>query len=166
MIPLPSLKLIGYCALGMLAAGLMLALTLERRHSRHLQASVTQLTALRAQDAANFKAAAVQAQAQNHAKVVQVEAKATEISEKVTHDYQANLAALRAAGRVRAASQANSSRADGGRASPVCPPASGIASQAVPSDQPDLAYTSEVELQLNALIDWTKRQAAVDPNAP
>ena len=166
MIPIPSLKLIGYCALGMLVAGLMLALTLERRHSRKLRAYADNLIALRAQDAANFKAAAVQAKALNDATIAKVETRQATITNEVTHDYQANLAALRAASRVRAASQADPGRADGGRASPACPRASGVAGQAVPGDQPDLAYIGEVELQLNALIDWAKRQAAIDPNAP
>lgn len=42
---LGSLKLIGYCALGLLVAGLILALSLERRHSAKLQAQVVSLNA-------------------------------------------------------------------------------------------------------------------------
>lgn len=36
MLPLAQLKLLGYCALGLLVAGLIVALSLERRHSRKL----------------------------------------------------------------------------------------------------------------------------------
>jgi hypothetical protein len=30
----------------------------------------------------------------------------------------------------------------------------------------DLGYAAETELQLNALIDWNRKQAAIDPNKP
>ena len=151
-----------------LALGLLSAfLWLQGAHSRHAAAKwkglAEQCAELRKGDRRHFEAAAKQAQAINTAQIVKVEAQQAQISTEVNHDYETQLAALRAANRLRA-SRPDPGRANGDRASPVPVPAPGSDGEAVPGDQPDLGYTAEVELQLNALVNWTRKQAAVDPN--
>ena len=153
-----------------LALGLLSAfLWLHGVHSRHAAAKwkglAEQCAELRKGDRRHFEAAAKQAQADQAAQIVKVNAQQAQISTEVNHDYETQLAALRlAAGRLRA-SRPDTGRANGVGASPVPDGAPGVNGEAVPRDQPDLGYTAEVELQLNALVDWVQRQTGVDPNA-
>lgn len=152
-----------------LALGLLSAfLWLQGIHSRHeatkWKGLADQCAELRRADRRHFEAAAKQAQAINTAQIVKVEAQQAQISTEVSHDYETQLAALRAASRVRG--QADRSRANGDRASQASGGAPGVAGEKVPRDQPSLEYTAETELQLNALIDWAQRQSAIDPNKP
>ena len=152
-----------------LALGLLSAfLWLQGAHSRHAAAKwkglAEQCAELRKGDRRHFEAAAKQAQADQAAQIVKVEAQQAQISTEVNHDYETQLAALRAANRLRA-SRPDPGRANGDRASPVPDSAPGTSGEAVSRDQPDLQYTAEVELQLNALVDWVQRQTSIDPNA-
>lgn len=118
-----------------------------------------------AADIARWKAASEAATKLNKATIARVEMEQATINKESTDAYQVQLADLRARfERMRHGAASNQRPANGDRASPVPDRAPGVDGEAVPRDQPDLGYTAEVELQLNALIDWTRKQAAVDPN--
>ena len=138
-------------------------------HSRHEAAKWKKLAGqcaeLRKLDARNWQAAADAATAANKAQIAKVETRQATITKDVTDDYETRLAALRAADRLRANAKADRGRANGDRASALPVAAPGADGQAVPFSGSDLLLAQETELQLNALIDWNERQAAVDPNA-
>lgn len=144
----------------------------QRNDARHDAAKwkglTVQLNAARDADRLNFIAAGMKAEAANKAQVAADEAHRANISKESNDAYQSQLAALRAdfSRRMRAQAGADQGRPGNGSLSPLPDAASRPDGQAVPSDQPDLLYVAETELQLNALIDWTRRQAAIDPNAP
>ena len=119
-----------------------------------------------AADIARWKAASEAATKLNKATIARVETRQATISQETTDAYTANLAALRASySRMRDQAANHTSPANGDRASPVPASPGPVDGQALPSDQPDLGYTAEIELQLNALIDWNRKQAGIDPNA-
>ena len=119
-----------------------------------------------AADIARWKAASEAASAKNKAQLLHVATEQAKISEESLHDYQTDLADIRARyERMRHGATSNQRPSNGDRASPVPVAAPGAAGEAVPRPRPDLEYTAEVELQLNALIAWNRKQAAVDPNA-
>ena len=120
-----------------------------------------------AADIARWKAASEAATALNKATLARVAAEQSAINKESTDAYQVQLADLRArfGGMRDRKAPINQRPANGDRASPVPVAAPGVAGEAVPRDQPDLQYTAETELQLNALISWVQKQSAVDPNA-
>ena len=119
-----------------------------------------------AADIARWKAASEAATALNEASISRTIHNQTSISRKALYDYQAQLTDLRARfERMRRAAPINQRPANGDRASPVPGGACPATGEAVPGVEPDLEYTAEVELQLNALVDWVRKQAAVNPNA-
>ena len=122
--------------------------------------------AAHAADIARWKAASEAATKLNTATLARVAAEQSTINKESAHDYQQSLTDLRARfDRMRRASPSDKRPANGDRASPVPVAPPGVAGEAVPGVEPDLEYTAEVELQLNALIDLNRKQAAVDPNA-
>ena len=119
-----------------------------------------------AADIARWKAASEAATKLNKATLARVAAEQTAINKESTDEYQVRLADLRSRfDRVRRPAPSNQRPANGDRASPVPVTAPSVAGEAVPGPGPDLEYTAEVELQLNALISWVQKQSAVDPNA-
>ena len=135
-------------------------------HNLALSRSLGKERIAHAADIARWKAASEAATKLNSATIARVATQQAIINKGTTDAYQTQLADLRARfDRVRRAAPNDKRAPNGARASPVpvgpCP----AADKAVPSDQPDLLYTAEVELQLNALIDWNRKQSAVNPNA-
>ena len=146
----------------------------DQRHIRRVEAhdattsrALGKERAAHAADIARWKAASEAATALNKATIARVETEQATINKESTDAYQVQLADLRARfERMRdRKAPINQRPANGDRASPVPDRAPGTSGEAVPRDQPDLGYTAEVELQLNVLIDWVRKQAAVDPNA-
>ena len=117
-------------------------------------------------DIARWKAASDAATALNKATIAKVETAQAAITKGGSADYEASLADLRARyDRVRHAAAINQRPANGDRASPVPDSTPGVNGEAVPVPTADDLAGAETELQLNSLIDWNRKQSAVDPNA-
>ena len=145
----------------------------DQRHIRRVEAhdaatsrALGKERSAHAADIARWKAASEAATKLNTATLARVAAEQSTINKESTDAYQIQLADLRARfERMRHGPASDKRPADGAGASPVPDPAPEVDGEAVPRDQPDLLYTAEVELQLNALVDWVRKQSAVDPNA-
>ena len=120
---------------------------------------------------ANARAAAEVARAADRANAQRVAAEQRAITERTNDDYETRLAAARAhAERLRLAAQPATGSSAGGTA-PVSglPAATGSAAQAASEDRlppKDALTATEQAIQLDELIKWVHRQAAVDNNAP
>ena len=115
----------------------------------------------------NARAAADQARAADQANAARVSAEQHSITERTMNDFEARLAAARAdAQRLRVDSQADSG-ARGSASVPRVPAASGRAAEAAREDrlpQEDRLTATEQAIQLDELIKWVRKQAAVDNN--
>ena len=119
---------------------------------------------------ANTRAAADQARAADKANATRVATEQAAINERTEHDFEARLAAARAAAqRVQPVSQAAADPGPGrGTSVPLVPVASGSAAEASNTDRlpaSDALIATEQAIQLDELIRWVRRQAKVDPNA-
>jgi hypothetical protein len=176
MIPLRLLNIQGIAGLvvGVALAVLLLLQAIETRHwkkesDRFEQLYLEEQSAL-AGTVANARAAAAAARASDQANAGRVEAEQRAISERTSNDYEARLAAARALAR-RLRGQAAIAAADPGRrgAAPVpgVPAAAGGPPQAAGEDRLPVSereLATEQAIQLDELIKWVRRQAAVDPN--
>jgi hypothetical protein len=118
---------------------------------------------------ADYRAAAERARAADQANAARVAAESAAINERTTHDFEARLAAARAAAqRLRIdAETAAGSGPGGGAPMPGLPAPAGGAAQAAREDglsQADALTATEQAIQLDELIKWVKAQASVDPN--
>lgn len=120
---------------------------------------------------ANVRAAADKARAADRANAARIAAEQRQINERTVHDFEARLVAARTDAR-RLRGQAASAAADSGRrGSPPVPglpvPARGTAEAAGQDRLPqsDALTATEQAIQLDELIEWVRRQAAVDPNS-
>jgi hypothetical protein len=122
-----------------------------------------------AQTVANYRAAAAAARAADLAAAQRVAAEQQTISERTSHDYEARLADARAhAERLR--QHAEAAADSGGRAAAPVPglsaplggPAQATGQNGLPPS--DALTATEQAIQLDELIKWVKRQAAIDPN--
>jgi hypothetical protein len=119
---------------------------------------------------ANYRTAAAQAELADKANAERVAAEQRAINERTSNDYQARLAAAHAlAQRLR--SETSTAAADPGRGGGA--PVPGLAgatdgpAQAAREDQlpqSDRLIATEQAIQLDELIKWLEKQAAVDPN--
>ena len=119
---------------------------------------------------ANYRAAAEQARQADLANAARVEARQAAINERTEHDFEKRLADARAAaGRLRVG-QSNAAADPGtGRtaALPGLSVAAESAAQAARQDRlpdADALIATEQAIQLDELIRWVERQAAVDAN--
>jgi hypothetical protein len=153
-------------ALVMLAAFQHIHANRLEHHSASLSRALGNEKLAHAADIARWKAASETATALNKATIAKVEQRQAIITKETTDDYTSQLADLRRAyaDRVRHAAPSHQCAPNGDRASPVSSAPSGVDGEAVPGV--DLGYAAETELQLNALIDWNRKQAAIDPNKP
>lgn len=164
-----------------LAGALALAVMLlvqkgETRHWRNQSGQFEQLyraeQAAFARTVADYRAAAEAARAADRAAADRVRAEQQAINERTVHDYQTRLAAARdRARRLQLAAAAAPADPCGGRTAPV----PGLSAAACGADQAaaqdrlpagDALVATEQAIQLDELVRWVKRQAAVDPNAP
>ena len=190
---MPTFNLRDYLAIGKLVA-LLGAIALlcfqssqiHKWHGRYDAEHAGRLAdrAAFAQTVANYRAAADQARAADKANAERVAAEQRSINERTSNDYEARIADARArAERLRA--QASAAQADsGGRGTAPVPglsaPASGPAQAAGEDRLParpsevgtspgtlgadDALTATEQAIQLDELIKWVRRQAAVDVN--
>lgn len=125
-----------------------------------------------AQTVANYRGAAEKARALDAANAVRVKSEQTAINERTSHDYEVRIADARtraaAAERVRRPATAATDPGAGGTASMpgVHAPPAGAAEASSEAGLPatDALTATEQAIQLDELIKWVQRQAAVDPN--
>jgi hypothetical protein len=116
---------------------------------------------------ANYRAAADAARAADKANAERVAAAQRSINERTEDEFEARLAAARAAAqRLRSHSEAAADPGTRGIAPvPGLPPAAGGAAQAARQNRlPDALLATEQAIQLDELINWVKAQANLDPN--
>ena len=119
-----------------------------------------------AQTVAGYRAAAERARADDLANAERVAVQQNMINERTKNDFEARLANARAAaGRLR---DREAAADPGARGSPPLPrlsaPSGGAAEVAGEDGLSDRLLATEQAIQLDELIRWVKRQAAVDPN--
>ena len=160
-----------------IAAGLaLLALLLveksETRHWRKLSRQYEQLyraeVTAHAGTIANYRVAAEAARAADEAAAQRVAAEQRVINERTAHDYEARLAAARAAANRLRQQRTAAANPGTGRNPPMpgLPVAPGQPPQAPGQDRlPDALLATEQAIQLDELIRWVRAQAQVDPNA-
>jgi hypothetical protein len=159
-----------------LALGLLLVVAKEetrhwKKESARFERLYTDEQAALAGTLANYRAAAEQARASDKANAERAAAEQRAISERTSNDFEARLAAARAlAQRLRGQSSGAPADRGGGGAAPLprLSVAAGGPHQAAGEDRLPLAerqLATEQAIQLDELIRWVRRQAAVDPNA-
>ena len=172
------LRLLNIQGIAGIAVGLALGILLliqkgETRHWRKESARFEQQyrseQSAFAATAANYRAAAETARAADRANAARVAAESRAINERTTHDFEARLAAARAAAqRLRLDAKAAADPGAGRSASMSGAPASARgAAQAAGEDRlppSDALTATEQAIQLDELITWVKAQAAVDNN--
>lgn len=158
-------------AVALALAALLVVQKAETRRWRHQSDQFERLyrdeQAALAETVSSYRAAAAQARASDLANLQRVTTEQRAISERSSNDYQARIAAARAAAeRLRPATKA--SRDSGVRSPapvPVLSPAPrGVAQAAGENGLPeaDRLLATEQAIQLDELIAWVRRQAAVD----
>jgi len=163
-----------------IAVALALAILLlvqrgETRHwqkqSGHFEQLYTKKQAALAGTVANYRAAAQQAEAADKANVERVATEQRNINERISNDFEARLAAARSLAqrlREQSAAAAADPRSGAGAPVPGLPAAAGGAHETAGQDplpQSDALTATEQAIQLDELIKWVRKQAAVDPNA-
>jgi hypothetical protein len=158
--------------------GLGILLIIQKGETRHWRKQSGQFERLYEQGqaalagtVANYRAAADAARAADKAAAERVEAEQRAINERTEHDYEARLAAARSfAQRLReqAASAAADPGAGGAASVPGLFAAAGGPPQGTGQDglsDSDALTATEQAIQLDELIKWVRKQAAIDPNA-
>ena len=141
-----------------------------RKESGRFEQLYGQQQAALATTVANYRAAAAQAEAADRANAGRVAAEQRAISERTSNDFEARLAAARlSAQRLHGQSAAAGADPGAGGAAPVpgLSVATGGPPKAADEDRlsgSDALTATEQAIQLDELIKWIKRQAAVDPN--
>jgi hypothetical protein len=159
-----------------LALGVMLAIEKgETHHWKKASAGFEQLyhqdQAAFATTVSNYRSAADQARAADKANLARVAAEQQSINEWTANDYEARLAAARAAAqRLRLNPEAAADPRPGRSASmPGLSAAASGAARAPDQDglpPSDALTATEQAIQLDELIKWVRAQAKVDNNAP
>ncbi|HZC38635.1 MAG TPA: hypothetical protein VE221_08175 [Sphingomicrobium sp.] len=160
-------------AVGLALAILLVVQKIETRHWRKESGQYEQLyteeQAALAGTVANYRAAADAARAADQANVERAAAAQTKISQETSDEFEARLAAARAAAeRLRHSAEAAAD--PGNRAAapvPDLPVAPGRPAQSTGEDGLSLEErltATEQAIQLDELIKWVKAQAAVDVN--
>jgi hypothetical protein len=163
-------------AASLLLVGLLLVQKGETRHWRKQSGQFEQLyrgeQAAFATTVAEYRAAAEKARAADRAAAERVRREQAAINERTSHDFKARLADARArADRLQFEARATATDPRAGGATPV--PGFSLAtrrpSEAAGQDRlppTDALIATEQAIQLDELINWIRRQAAVDPNDP
>ena len=174
------LRLLNVQGIAGLAASLCLGLLLilqkgETRHWKKQSGQYEQLytneRAAFADTVANVRAAAEQARAADRANAQRVLTEQAQINERTSHDLETRLADARARAerlRVEAAARSGDSGSRSAAPMPGLSAASGQSAHAAREDglpQSDRLTATEQAIQLDELIRWVRRQAAVNPNA-
>jgi hypothetical protein len=154
-----------------LAAAALLWLIQSRDHWRdEAKANATlyrQAQAASAVTVANYRAAADQARREDAANVARAEAEQAAISERTTNDFESRIASARAlADRLRKQAAGAAADPGAGRAAPMpgLPAGAAAVAEAAGEDrlpQSDRLIATEQAIQLDELIKWVRRQAAI-----
>lgn len=157
----------------LLGAGIILALIvallIARSDARHWQKRQEATQAAFDKTVADYRAAAEKARAADLANAARVKAEQQQITQEVSHDYEARLADARAradALRVSLAAAQAHPRSPGAAQLPAIPASPGGTAEA-PADGFSIAdrlKATEQGIQLDELISWVERQAKVDVN--
>ena len=145
----------------------------ETRHWRKQSGQFEQLyrgeQAAFATTIADYRAAADAARAGDRANAARVAGEQRTINERISNDFEARLAAARSsADRLRRETGSPATHSGGGGNPPVSglSASAGQPSQAAREDRfPERLIATEQAIQLDELIKWVRRQAAVDPNS-
>ena len=161
-----------------IAASLCLALLLMLQHgeTRNWRKQSGQYEALYRQGEttlattiANYRSAAEQARASDHANAERVRAEQARINERTSNDFETRLVAARARAdelRKQAAGTSADPGGSGAALVPGLPTAPGGIAQAAGEDGlPDALLATEQAIQLDELIKWVRAQARVSPNS-
>jgi hypothetical protein len=174
------LKLLNWQGIAGIAAALAISILLliqkgETHHWKKQSASFEQLyrqdQAAFATTVANYRAAADQARAADEANSRRVTVEQRTITERTSYDYETRLAAARAAAQ-RLRGQPETAADSGARRSAPVPNLSAAprgAAQAAGKNglsRLDALTATEQAIQLDELIKWIQKQAAVDNNPP
>ena len=158
------------------ALTLLVMLTVQKLEAVHWKKSSESFEHLYQQEqaafsttVANARAAADQARAADQANAARVTQEQGAITERTINDFEARLAAARAdAQRLRVQPEAAADSGAGrGAPMPGVPAAAGGADQTAGEDRlppEDSLTATEQAIQLDELIKWIRRQAAVDNN--
>jgi hypothetical protein len=178
MIPIPKLAVSRLAVKLALGIACLLALALLVHDRNRWQAKAAQYAALLAAErgahagtVAAYRAAAQQARQADIANAARVRSRQAAINERSEDAFEKRLADARAAaGRLRPQAGAAAGHPGAGRAAPVpgLSPAAGRAAQAAGEDRlpdsGDALIATEQAIQLDELIRWVERQAAVEVN--
>lgn len=157
------------------ALGVFLAVqTVESRHwknqSGKFEQLYTQEQSALAATTANYRSAALQAEASDKANADRAAAAQRAINERTDNDYQARLAAAHSLAQRLRQQSAGASADSGGRPGAPVPglsASSGGPAQGPGQDglsQSDALTATDQAIQLDELIKWVRAQAAVDAN--
>ena len=164
------------------AIALALLLVIQQGETRHWKKQSGQFEQLYAHEqaalagtVANYRAAADAARAADRANLNRVATEQRTINERTSNDFEARLAAARQAAdrlaaerlREQTANGAADPRARGAAALPNLPVAAGRTHEAARENglpTGDALTATEQAIQLDELIKWVNRQAAIDPN--
>jgi hypothetical protein len=153
---LAALALVALCLIQ------FISIRADHREIAKLKSQISKCAQARKADQDAYRKAQSDAAVKNKAQVEHVKAEQEKINEDVATKYERDLARLRA-GNVR-----NGPAPSGPTSHPGPPDAgkapSGIGGQVVSLPGPELLRAQEIELQLNALIDWVNGQSQIDPN--
>ena len=172
------LRLLNVQGIAGIAVSLCLAvlLVIQKGETRHWKKQSSQFEQLYRGEhdafdktVANYRAAADQARAEDKANAERVAAEQQAINERTAHDFEARIAAARAAAeRLRLQLQAaGDPRTGGGAAMPGLPAAPGRPAETPGKDglpPPDALTATEQAIQLDELIKWVRAQSKVDNN--
>jgi len=174
------LKLLNWQGIAGIAAALALSMLLlvQKGETHHWKKQSASFERLYRQDqeafattVASYRAAADQTRAADAANSRRVAIEQRTISERTSYDYETRLAAARAAAQ-RLRGQPETAADSGARRSASVPSLSAAprgADQAAGESglsRPDALTATEQAIQLDELIKWVQKQAAVDNNAP
>jgi hypothetical protein len=166
-----------------IAASICLALLLviQTGQTRHWKKQSSQFQRLYAQEqiafartVANYRSAAEQARRNDAANAVRVRGEQSKINEETRNDLEKRLAVARArAGELRGRTSAVANSGAGGAAPmPALSASAGSPAEAAGQDRlsspiasNDALIATEQAIQLDELIQWVRRQHAVDVNA-
>jgi methylthioribose-1-phosphate isomerase len=161
-----------------IAAALGILLLIQKAETRHWHKQSSAFEQLYGQEraalsttVANYRAAAQEAQAADQANAARVAAEQRSINERTSNDFEARLAAARLSAQRLREQNAAAAAAPGGSASAAVPglsAAAGGPAEAADEDglpRQDALTATEQAIQLDELIKWVRRQAALNANA-
>jgi hypothetical protein len=150
-------RLIGWCALGLAFVGMLTALRLTQAQNGKLKAQLHECTIGRQSDRISYEQAQKTAEALNKAHVETENKLRSQINEASRHSFTADRDRLRAQSGAAQGSAGSAGLPSIPKAAPGTPP------EVLSLPPAELLRAQELELQLNALVDWVEQQMKVNP---